>query len=414
MTFKLAWERVVLPNGARLLLFNRPSDASVRLCVGVEYGSNADPPCDAGLAHLVEHMLNSGSRKRAKMIEEMDRLGASYDCSVNREYTYAALQVPPNNIAEASEILHQIVFSPVFERRKLDLQKQVVLQEIDGYSDDPERKADDLLMKTLFSTHPAGRPISGFRKSVEAFSLAKVKSVHQTHYVPCNSILAIVGNYRSKDAETFSRRFSASALSDTSTAKAPTRQNSFGKLPFHEVVRRRRGLNRAYVAMGAITVPITSSDSVPLSLACSILGGGCTSRLFKELREKRGLAYDVSSEMEQGPDYGCMVASASVKPRNLPVALGIIRREFAKLGERQNVASELRKIKRGILGGTMNAIDDPFEFPETIVAQEIFYRDVNSLANRIEEISKTAVDDVTEAADRYLNEENLATVVLKP
>jgi len=166
--------------------------------------------------------------------------------------------------------------------------------------------------------------------------------------------------------------------------------------------------------MGATVAPETSSDSVPLTMACSILGVGYTSRLFKELREKRGLAYDVSSRMEQGSDYGYMVASASVKPRNLQVALGIIRREFAKLGERRDVASELEKVKRGILGGAMNAIDDPWGFPETMVEHEIFYRNVNSLANRIEEISKMTVDDVTRAADKYLNEENLATVVLKP
>jgi predicted Zn-dependent peptidase len=378
--------------------------------VGLEYGANSDSPSDAGLAHLLEHMLNSGSRKRDKMIEIIENLGGNYELGITREVTFAALQVSSESVEEASRILREMVFRPVFEKKKLDIQKQVVLQEIDEYFGDPDWRVDHMLMETLFGDHSVGRPIGGFSKTVKALSLKKVNEAHRTYYTAGNTILAIVGNYSENDVESFSQRF----LDSVNAKSLPTKRSDLSRQQAREVMRVKRGLNRAYIAMGARAVPATDPDSAALVLACSILGGCHVSRLFKELREKRGLAYYVDSVMEQGSDYGHITAHVSVKPRNLQKALRIMRSEFLKLGERRVPVRELDRVKRSMIGRAVNIVDDPDEFPELMVDFEFLYRDENALARYLEEVSNVGVDDIVEAANKYLDEDNLTTAVLKP
>ena len=410
VTVKLAWERVVLPNGVRLLLFNRPSDATVRLCVGVEYGANDDPPLDAGLAHLLEHLINTGSRRRKKLIESAERLGIDWYSYVCKEYTCALLQTSPSEIKRASEILHGFLFDGAFDERSFENEKKVVIHEIDEYLDDPESRIDIMLAKALFGNHPAGRPIGGFSKTVRGFSIERLKRAHRTNYVPENTMVVLAGNYDKKDIEIVSQRFQSMERRKPSVR----RYYSLGNMRTREIVQRKAGLSRAYLGVGARVATATDSDSSVMSVLGDLLGGGFTSRLFRELREKRGLAYDVGCDAERGVDYGLMSAYASVKDRNLNEALKIIRREFARFRSSRVSDSELKRAKRRIIGGVTNSVDYPTAFPETIMEMETLYRNGNALADRLAEISAVSAENIITAAEKYLGEENFATVIIKP
>ncbi len=408
-----SWERVLLPNGLKVLYVSRPSDVTLRLCVAVDYGANDDSADEAGLAHLLEHLLSAGSRKRAENAERIEHFGGSLNFFISPYYTFAYAHIPCDKLIDSSRILSEIIFDGKFENPRFQKEKKVVLEEIAEEADSPWRRVGNKLRKALFGEHPVGRPLVGFRETVENLSVDSIMRAHQSYYQPQNVIAMVVGRYDKAEAEIALKAFRQPANAKQKTGL--NRKNLEGpKSLKREIVEEVPDITQAYIAVGARTVPATHPDSCALDVIQQVLGRGESSRLFKELREKRGLAYTVESTHSQGQDYGLFAVWTAVNNRNVEKTRRLLRTHFERIGSEPLSERELRKGKEMAKGEILRSLDDPTGGPRLLAEAEILYNDYKAVDRYLARIQAIGADRIQAVAAEYLESGRLVTVVLKP
>jgi zinc protease len=190
------------------------------LCLGFEYGSNADAPNNAGLAHLLEHMLAGGSTRRVELSRSLEWRGGFSNCQTSYEHTLIFADVLPNNLIDTAQILKEIAYSQSFEEDRLWKERKIVLNEIAEGKDDPETRVNDMLLTSLFRTHPTGRPICGFSNTVKSISTKMIRESHRIHYVPQNTILVLTGKFNENEKNKVLKKF-ADVPKNRSAQKQP-------------------------------------------------------------------------------------------------------------------------------------------------------------------------------------------------
>jgi zinc protease len=405
------WKRQVLPNGLRVLMLPKPFGLTTQLSLAIEYGSNDDSEGSSGTAHFLEHMIVGGSQSRIELHNEIEKLGGCSYFETSEESTFTSVDVFPEKIAEASKVLAGLLFDSVFEKDKLELERKVILNEIAENSDDPQEKTGETLLKCLFRHHPVKNPVLGLRKTVNQVSLDDVEKAHQNHYAPCNMILVLTGRFSDGEAEhvlqDYRRRENGNAVSRVDRRIEESK-------PRKEVVMERSGLTQAYFSFGLRACSAKEIDAPTLDLISAILGGGESSRLFKELREKRALTYDFTSINASGLDYGFFSVNCAVKTKSLKQTQIIIQDELQKLKSQPIKDNELKKSKNLILGDIFRSIDNPQQLPEILADMEIYFRNENALVNYKDRICSLSEQDISEVANKYFQDENYATAILKP
>jgi predicted Zn-dependent peptidase len=178
----LSWERKTLSNGLVVLLDPRPSALTAQVYLAVRYGSNDDNEDEAGTAHMLEHMLVGGSQQRIKLHHEIEALGGYPNFETSREYTFSMVDVVPEALVKASQVLSDLVFDPTFQNDKLKHERKVIISEIAESSDDPIGKNEETFIKCLFKQHPVKNPILGSERTVKKIELADIEKAHQKFY----------------------------------------------------------------------------------------------------------------------------------------------------------------------------------------------------------------------------------------
>ncbi len=411
MNNNLTWKRQMLPNGLRVLLFPKPSGLTTQLSVAIEYGSNDDSESSCGLAHFLEHMTVGGSQSRINLHNEIEKLGGCSYFETSEESTFTSVDVFPERLAHASRVLSGLLFDSAFDSGKLELERKVILNEIAENADDPQEKSGETLLKCLFKHHPVKNPVLGLKKTVNQISLAEIEKAHQTHYTPSNMVLILTGKFSEKEAEEVLQNYAN--RENCNAAPRVSRKIEEGK-PKKEAIIEKSGLTQAYLSFGFRTCSAKDVDTPALDLISAILGVGESSRLFKELREKRALTYDFTSINASGLDYGFFSINCAVKNKSLKQTQIIIQEELQKLKTQVIKDNELEKSKNLILGDIFRAIDSPQHLPEIIADMEIYFGNQNALINYKDKICALSKKDIIETADKYFQEENYATAVLKP
>jgi predicted Zn-dependent peptidase len=356
-------------------------------------------------------MLVGGSQERIKLHNEIERLGGCSHFETSEEATFTAVNVFPERVAEASKVLSGLLFDSVFEKDKLELERKVILNEIAESSDDPREKTDETLIKCLFKHHPVKNPVLGSRKTVNQITLDDVEEAHQKHYAPCNMILILTGKFSEGDAETVLQDFK-----DRENGNSVSRSNRKieESKPRKEAVIEKSGVTQAYLSFGLRTTPARDVDAPTLDLINAILGMGESSRLFIELREKRALTYDFTSMSVSGLDYGYFSINCAVKTKSLKQTQIIIQDELQKLKTHPIKKDELEKSKNLILGDIFRSMDNPQGLPGILADMEIYFGNENALLDYMDKICSLSEQDVTEAANKYFQDKNYSTAILKP
>lgn len=407
----LSWKREVLPNGMRVLELPRASDATARLCLTVEYGSTSDHKCDAGLAHLLEHMLGGGSAKRLQICEEIERMGGYVNFFTGPEYTVGFVQALPKRILQSMKALMQLMYDRAFEQGKFGNEQKVVLNEIDETLDDPGERVDQMLRQSLFKTHPIRRPIGGYHSTVSRMTLQKLCNTHQIRYTAHKTILVLTGSFTERHKAT-----AIKSLSEIEQAENPFKKHRFRTDTRYRrrIVQKRPGIAQAYLSMGSQTVPATHKDVCALDVIDKVMGGGTSSRLFKELRVKRGLAYGVESAHYNGSDFGFFTASCALKTKNLQKATRLINKEFLKMRNEKISTEELNKGKDMILGSIFQQADNPLGCPAMLAEAEILFHNKHAITDYLKQVKEVAADDIIRVANKYLNEDRFSTAIITP
>jgi zinc protease len=263
----------------------------------------------------------------------------------------------------------------------------------------------------LFKNHPVRRPVGGYPKTVKQLTLKQLSLAQSANYVPENMILVLAGNFSEENQQMVLKSFEDKAAKKTPPKKAIVPETA---KPEALVVKQKSGIAQAYLSIGARTVGTSHNDTATLDVLSAILSGGASSRLFIELREKNGLTYDVNSDHNKGVDFGFFIIDCAVKDKNLAKAQSIILKELSKLETEKVAAGELERSKNLICAEILRGMDNPHETSEIIAYMEIQFRNEMALVDYVGKVKAVSSEAIMDAANQYLAEDNLATVILKP
>ena len=395
-----------LRNGITVV-FEKTSSKSVAVEMMFNVGSNDENKDIAGISHFLEHMLFEGTKKRKNSREianEIEKYGAEFNAYTAVTRTAFFIKIINKHFEKALDILSDMVINSTFNEKMIEKEKKVILKEINMVNDDPKQYQWILFQKNLFEKHPAKNPTYGTVNSVKYLNRNKIKFYYDNHYVPNNMIISVVGNVN--DVKEKIEKYFINLKQKKSVPRTRIKEPQQTKTK--KVVEKRKILN-SYMVLGYKSVTRTHKDSYVFDVISSILGKGQSGWIFDEIRNKRGLAYQVSVHNESENDYGIFAVFASLDKRNIEKARKIILQQFRKL---ENInKKDLDEAKSYIEGNYTLTMEDNFHAADNLAFWETIK--TVSLASRYKKMIKTIkINDIKSVAKKYLNN-NYTIVVLE-
>lgn len=336
-----------LANGLRVVML--PCEAeSIAFGLFVESGSRHETAKTAGISHFIEHMLFKGTTARTalQITQAIEGRGGNFNAYTGEEGTCYYAHMPDDCLEEAVDVIADMYLNATIPDDEFDREKGVVLEEIKMYADEPDAVAMENLQRNLFPGSMLGAPVAGGPASLVPLRPADLRRYIRTHYLPCNTIAVVAGNFDPDRAlRIVSDRLGSFRRSSRAFAAGKA---SHGRVVPEQTVSR--DVQQTQIALGYRTFGIRDPRKYAASVFDAIMGRGMSSRLFQEVREKRGLSYDVSSRMHMFGDAGAWTITAGVDPGKADAAIRTIDRELARICARRVSADELRRTKEFMIG----------------------------------------------------------------
>jgi predicted Zn-dependent peptidase len=337
-----------LDSGERLITERVPSVRSVALGFWIGSGSRDEPDAKAGVSHFIEHLLFKGSRSYdAQQIAEIfDEMGGELNAATSREHTVVYARVPDRHLEDALDVMADMVFAPTFA--DLDSEREVVLEEIAMVEDTPQDLVHDLLAEAVFSDHPVGRPVIGRAEVISTVSRRSVAAYHRSAYVSGNVVLAAAGQLEHERVRELLER--ATRLQVEPPTRRTRVRSPLVKEPAPGMRFQQKETEQFHVCVGALGIARSDRRRFAASLLDAILGGSASSRLFQEIREKRGMAYSVYSFASQYTDTGLVGIYLGTREENLASCLEIVAAQIADIASGNLRDRELERAKENLKG----------------------------------------------------------------
>ena len=400
--------REVLDTGLRLITETMPHVRSVSIGVWLTRGSRHEALAQSGIAHFVEHMLfkGTGTRSAEDIAQEIDSIGGQLDAFTAKEYASYYIKVLDEHLPKALDLLSDIVMRPRFDDEDIEKEKKVILEEIKMVEDTPDDLVHELFTQHFWEGHALGRPILGSKESVEAFTAATLREYFARTYVAPNLIVSAAGNVQHAQVrELVSRVFAdlptrGAAYDDTVPVVSP------------QVLVRTKELEQSHVCLGTNSYPQSHPDRYVGYIMNTVLGGSMSSRLFQNVREKRGLAYAVFSGLAAYRDAGNLTISAGCSNEAVPELVDLCVEELKVMKQLPVPDSELRRAKDHLKGSLMLSLENTASRMSHLARQEIYFERHFGLDETLAGVERvTAVDIQRVASDLFANGSLAATVV---
>jgi predicted Zn-dependent peptidase len=337
-----------LDSGERLITERLTSVRSVSLGFWIGAGARDEPDAKAGVSHFIEHLLFKGTRSYdAQQIAEIfDEMGGELNAATSREHTVVYARVPDRHLADALDVMADMVFSPTFA--DVDSEREVVLEEIAMVEDTPQDLVHDLLSEAVFHEHPLGRPVIGRAEVISSLGRRSVAAYHRASYVAGNVVLGVAGNLEHDAVLELLQRAVRQRVEPPATrtkVRTPLVREPSPGLRF-----QRKDTEQFHVCVGAPGIARSDRRRFAASLLDAILGGSASSRLFQEIREKRGMAYSVYSFASQYTDTGLVGIYVGTREENLSACLEIVAAEIGDIAAGNLRERELERAKENLKG----------------------------------------------------------------
>jgi len=389
--------RIVLPNGLTLLHRRMPHRASIALGVWLRAGARDEPGERAGATHFLEHLLFKGTERRNayEISASLESTGGHLDAFTAREHVCYYGRALDEHLAEAVDVLADLVGHSTLPDDEVEREKEVVREEIFSYEDSPEEKVQDVLSRELWGDDPLGRPILGSEESVAAFRPAELRDFYRDRYHPANLVVAAAGSYDPAWLEdAIARAFPAPRGAPIVLATAAP------SLSPH-VAYEAKDVTQLHLALGRPGLSHDAPERYRLAVLATIVGGGMSSRLFQTLREQRGLAYSVYAGTEAYRDTGMVSIGLGVKPSRGAEALDALRDELAKFVVDGPTEEEIASGKAQIRGGLLLGEESVSNHMMHLALDELAYERFVPLGQHLAEIERVTRADVVELSHRF-------------
>lgn len=406
------YRKLILDNGIRLVTERIPTLKSVTIGIWVDVGSRDERPEQAGYSHFIEHMFFKGTATRSAtdISREIDALGGEMNAFTTRETTTFYVKVLDQHLPNALELLSDLFLRSRLGKNEIEKEKQVIQEEIRMVQDDPEDLVQDLHTKLVMGRHPLSRQILGKESTIARITRRDLLQYIALHYHPEKIVIAVAGNFDQRHLEAvIARTFGKYGRS--TTAVPPKR---WPPELCHGVIIKQKPLEQVHLCIGLPGVAAGHKDRYAIYALNSVLGGSVSSRLFQEIREKRGLSYSIYSFLSGYSDGGTLTIYAGTQAREVERVLDLVCREIRKLARQGVDRSELKRTKDQMKGGLMLSLESSHSRMNKLAKDELIAGTHTTLEDMIREIDGVTRQQFVRVSQEALLSTGMAVTALGP
>ena len=403
--------KTTLPNGVRVITESIPSVRSISVGVWVMTGSRDEAPQESGISHFIEHMVFKGTARRRMhhIAQRMESVGGYLNAFTSKEYTCYYSRALDEHLARAVDVVSDLILAPKFPPRELEREKDVVLEEMKMYEDAPEEYIFDLFEEAVYPDHALGRPIIGQPETVRAFDRDQLQAYLDHHYTPDRIVLAVAGNAdHAQVVDVAEKIFRATDRRPI----ARERGAAVDARPQHLVVERP--IQQAHLVLGTRAFPVDDARRTVLSVLNTILGGGMSSRLNQNIREKYGYCYNIYSFTNLHSDTGDFGVYMGTDESKVERSKKLIFRELEKLAQKPVSGRTLNQAKTQVKGSIMLSLENMSTRMMRIGRQELYFHRYFTLDEIVDEVERVTAEEVQAVAQTLFQPDAFSSVVLVP
>ncbi len=398
-----------LPNGIKIITETMTHVRSVSVGAWVGTGSRRETPEQNGVSHFIEHMLFKGTATRSAedIARQVDSLGGNLDAFTGKEMVCYNTKVLDQHLPVAMDILSDLVLNPAFREEDIEKEKGVILEEIKMDADNPDYLVHETFTSNFWKDQPLGRPILGTPKTVKSFTRESIDSYYREVYTPENLLVTAAGNLsHERLVALVAERFQTVKPGGPIPAQPKPRTHA------RIALKNKKDLEQVHVCLGVPSYPIPHQDRFICYVLNTVLGGGMSSRLFQNIRERQGLAYAVFSELNPYTDTGCLAVYAGTSLESARKVVDCVLKEFTELKQELVPAEELRRAKDHMKGSLMLSLESTSSRMSNLARQQMYFGRFVTLDELVEAIEKVTAEDVQRVAQDFFKQEDLALTVL--
>ena len=398
-----------LPNGIAVLTEHMPGLRSVTVGIWVRRGSRHESPELNGICHFIEHAVFKGTKKRSArdIAAETDRLGGHFDAYTTHEMTGFAIKVADTSLAEAVDLLADLIAHPRFDQQDLEREQRVILEEMKMVEDTPDELLGELFNAAYFPNQPLGRPIEGTKTTVPTFDHKTTMAFHAREFSYSNLVIAAAGNvHHERLLELIGRSLNGC---EGGASARPTAMTSGRPRPASPIlIEQKNELEQAHLVIATPWPDALSDERYAASLLASVIGGGTSSRLWQKVREERGLAYSVGAGGSAFSDVGVFNIYAGTSPEQLDEVVDLSVEALRDTVKENVTNEELRIAKEQAISSILLGLESSSARASTLARQEIIHGRRISPDEVVEKVRAITSDQLRDVAQKYFRTEVLA------
>ncbi len=401
--------RALLPNGMRVVTEHMPNVRSVSVGIWIGTGSREESPADTGISHFIEHMVFKGTKNRSaeQIARSVDSIGGGLDAFTSKELVSYNVKVLDEHLPEAFDVVADLVRNPLFMEADIEKEKGVILEELKMEVDNPEYLIHEIFSSNFWKGHALGRPILGTKQTIRAFDRDKVEKYYKQFYTPSNILITAAGNLDHRKLVRLAERYFGD-LKKSRTTKLEEKPTPHAPLVF----RDKDSLEQVHVYLGVPSIPMPHKERFACYILNAVLGGGMSSRLFQNIREKQGLAYTVYSELTMYRDAGCMLIYAGTALKNAGKVIESIVRELRELVDKKVTPEELRRAKDHLKGSFVLGLESTSSRMGNLARQELYFKRFFSLDEMLDNVERVTAEEVQKLARQFFDPNRMAVAML--
>ncbi|MFM8552313.1 MAG: M16 family metallopeptidase [Nitrospiraceae bacterium] len=405
------YRKLVLDNGLRVVTERMPALKSVTVGIWVNVGSRDEGTGEEGLSHFLEHMFFKGtaSRSATQISREIDALGGELNAFTSRETTTFYVKVLDQHIEPAVALLADIFRESRFAPKEVEKEKQVVLEEIRMVQDDPEDLVQELHTEQAMKRHPLGRSILGCVQTIQGLRRTHLLRYVRTHYHPQQTVVAVAGSFNLAELTPLLEKSFG-----TFTQPGAPRHHRWPSDVHGGLVVRKKALEQAHLCLGLPGVALAHKDRYGAYALNVLLGGGVSSRLFQEVRERRGLAYSIYSYLSSYSDSGTFTIYAATRPREAARVVELVRREIRRIRTKGVGRDELERTKNQMKGNLMLSLEHSSSRMSKLAKDELHQGEPTSLEEMLIEIDRVSGEHLLRLSRDLFDLNRLSVTALGP
>jgi predicted Zn-dependent peptidase len=384
-------ETTTLPNGIRVISESMPHVRSACVGIWIGTGSRNEDPHDSGISHFIEHMLFKGTENRSAedIARVVDSCGGHLDAYTSKELVSYNSKVISDQLPLAFDVLSDLVLHPLFRAEDIEKEKGVILEELKMEVDNPEYLVHETFSSNFWKDHPLGRSIVGSKTTIKAFTRDQIEGYYRGAYVPENIVITAAGRLEHRKVVDLAANYFSDVRSTGARFKDAT---PVATPPL--VLKNKRSLEQVHLCMGVPAFPIADSRRYESYVLSTILGGGMSSRLFQNIREKHGLAYSIFSELNLYRDTGCLAVYGGTSVDNIRKVIAMTVAEFRNLALERLPEEELLRAKDHLKGSLALSLESTSSRMSNLARQALFFDRFYTVDEMVESIDRVTAEGI--------------------